>query len=488
MRRIPLTAVLVCLCALVAAPAAPASTGQLTIFQDDGRLLESGPDVRDAALDEIAAGGADVVKFHLVWGDIAPGGATRPDGFNGQDLSSYSEAVWERFDGLVGAAQSRGLRVLVAPTTPAPGWATRTRGDARGVAYPNAREFGRFVRAAATRWDGAHGQARVDFWTIGNEPNHPDFLQPQGSRSGRLIAPHLYRELVRHAVSGLRLAGHGRDTILFGELLPIGKVGVGRRNTIKPLAFIRDFFCLDRNYRPYRGRAARVRDCDRFRRIAGVTGFGYHPYTRPGGPSVRETHDDDATIRSISRITGALDRAAARGRVSPRRMRVYNTEFGFQSDPPDRLWTPIARIPAYLNQSEWMSWRNPRVASWSQYALLDDRDLSGFQSGLRFADGTPKPGVYDAYRLPLYVRRLGSRTVEVWGGARMAGRGDRVRVQSQLGAGEFTDVAGGSVAVNARGYFRKRFRVSGASRRRFRIVYGDGGSARASRETNASRR
>ena len=488
MRRISLTAVLACLCALAAAPGALASTGQITIFQDDGRLLENGPGARDAALDEIAAGGAEVVKVHLVWADVAPGGATRPDGFSGQDLSNYSEAAWERFDGLIGAAQARGLRVLVAPTTPAPGWATRTRGDTRGVTYPNAREFGRFVRAAGTRWDGAHGHGRVDFWTIGNEPNHPDFLQPQGSRSGRLIAPRLYRDLVRHAVSGLRLSGHGGDTILFGELLPIGKAGVGRRNTIKPVAFIRDFFCLDRNYRPYRGRAARVRGCSSFRRIRGVTGFAHHPYTRPGGPSVRETHPDDATIRSIPRITRALDRAAARGRLSVRRMRVYNTEFGFQSNPPDRNWTPLARIPAYLNQSEWMSWRNGRVASWSQYALLDDRELSGFQSGLRFADGSVKPGVYDAYRLPLYVRRLGSRTVEVWGGARMAGRGDRVRVQSRLGSGDFTDLPGGSVAVNASGYFRKRLRVSGASRRRFRIVYERSGAAQASRETNASRR
>lgn len=488
MRRLCSTSVLVCLCALALAPAAPASTGQLTIFQDDGRLLESGPDVRDAALDEIAAGGAEVVKFHLVWADIAPGGATRPEGFAGHELSSYAEGAWERFDGLIRAAQARGLRVLAAPTTPAPGWATRTRGDARGVAYPNAREFGRFVRAAATRWDGAHGHGRVDFWTIGNEPNHPDFLQPQGSRSGRLIAPRLYRDLVRHAVSGLRLAGHGGDTILFGELLPIGKTGVGPRQTIRPVAFLREFFCLDRRYRPYRGRAARARGCTRFRRISGVTGFGYHPYTRPGGPGVRETHPDDATIRSISRITRALDRAALRRRLAGRRMRVYNTEFGFQSNPPDTLWTPIARIPAYLNLSEWISWRNPRVASWSQYALLDDRELSGFQSGLRFADGSVKPGVYDAYRLPLHVRRLGSRTVEVWGGARMARRGERVRVQSRLGSGEFTDLRGGSVPVNARGYFRKRFRVSDASRRRFRILYDDRGAARASRETNASSR
>lgn len=483
MSRLSLIPVVACLGALCASPAALASSTQQTIFQDDGRLLESGPDARDRALEEIRATGADVIKLHLVWANVAPGGATRPDGFRGQDSSSYSEAAWERYDGLVRAAQARGFRVLLAPTTPAPGWATPRRGDERGVYRPNAREFGRFVRAVATRYDGRHGQPRVDFWTIGNEPNHPGFLQPQATRGGRLVAPHLYRELARQAVAGLRLAGHARDTVLFGELLPIGQ-RPGPRSTIRPIAFLRDFFCLDGRYRPYRGRAARSRGCLRFRRVTGVSGFGYHPYTRPGGPGVPETDADNATIRSLARVTRALDRAAARRRLARRGMRIYNTEFGFQSNPPDRFWTPIARIPAYLNESEYISYRNRRVATWSQYALVDDSDLSGFQSGLRFSDGSPKTGVYQAYRLPFFVRLVGSRTVEVWGGARPAARGERVQVQYRLRSRSFTNLRGGALAVNSQGYFRRRFRLARAASRTFRFAYGGA----TSRETRAARR
>lgn len=479
MRKTLLTA---CLLALVAAPAAHGSSTMPTIFQDDGRVLYAGDSARDAALDEIAAGGADLLKLHVIWADIAPGGATKPDGFRGHLLSSYSDAAFARYDAAIRGARARGMDVLLAPTTPAPGWATRKRGDDRGVYRPSAREYGRFVRALATRYDGRHGQPRVRRWTIGNEPNHPDFLQPLGSRRGYYIGPHLYREMVRHAVAGLRLAGHRRDTVLFGETLPIGKSRPGPRNTISPVTFIREFFCLDRRWRPYRGRAARRRDCHRFKRMTGLTGYGHHPYTRPGGPNTRETKRDDAQIQSISRITRALDRAAARKRVSRRRMRVYVTEFGFQSDPPDRNWTPLRRIPAYLNQSEWLAYRNRRVASWSQYALFDDGPLAGFQSGLRFADGSEKPEVYDAYRRPFYVRLRGSRSIEAWGGVRNGRRGERVEIQQRLRRGEYRRLR--TVRLNSRGYFRSVIRLSRPRERTYRFVHRAG----AGREVRASRR
>jgi hypothetical protein len=493
--------ILLALLPVLALPAAAAaSSGQLAIFQDDGRLLFHGPGVRDAALDELRALGADAIKLHVTWADVAPGGKSRPAGFQAHDPAAYREAAWERSDGAIRSAAARGLRVLVAVAPPAPGWATPVRGDSRGVWRPDAKEYGRFFRAVATRYDGAHADAagnglpRVDLWSIGNEPNHPNWAQPQGSRRGYAIAPHLYREQIRQAVAGLRLAGHGGDTVLFGELLPIGHSAYGPRRTIKPIAFLRELFCLDRRWRPYRGRDARIRNCQRFRRVTGVSGFAYHPYTRPDGPQGREPTSDDATIRSLSRITRALDRVAARGRLARRGLPLYVTEFGYQSDPPDPYQTRLSRIPAFLNEAEWISWRNRRVASWAQYGLVDDplmASASGngryglFQAALRFHDGRPKPGVYEAYRLPLFVRLLGPGAVEVWGAARPAAPGERVRVEQRLrGESRYREL--GTFAIgNPRGYFRARFRVARASRRLFRFVYLDGGVERTSRTAKA---
>ena len=198
----------------------------------------------------------------------------------------------------------------------------------------------------------------------------------------------------------------------------------GPTSTSSRCCFLREFFCLTSRLRAYRGRAARRRSCSRYKRLTGVTGFAYHPYTRPSGPLTREPTRDDATIRSIGRVTRLLDRARSRRRIGGRRMNVHVTEFGYQSRPPDRFQARLSRIPGFLGQAEWLAFRNRRVSTWSQYTLVDDPLGTGadrfgtWQGGLKFVNESLKTGVYNAYQLPLYVRRTSRSGVEVWGGAR----------------------------------------------------------------------
>lgn len=469
-------------------------------MQDDRLLLNSGPEVREQRLDEVQALGVDAIKLQLTWASVAPGGRLRPSGFDGSDLADYPASNWDRYDGLIRAASGRGLRVLVALAPPAPGWATRERGDTAGVDRPSPIEFARFVRAVGTRYDGSRRDAegrelpRVNFWSIWNEPNHPQFLLPLGRRDGRLVSPHTYRGLVAAALDGLSRSGHRRDTILWGELLPIGRADTGPRNTIKPLRFLREMLCLDADERPYRGADARVRGCQRFRRLAGVSGFAYHPYTRRDGPNAPEPTEDDATIRSIERVTDLLDRAARRGRVKRRGMPIYVTEFGYQSSPPDPRQARLRSIPAYLNEAELYAWRNRRVKLWSQYGLADEPLLAGaqrydlFQSGLRFFDERPKPGVYEAYRSPLVARVTSPGRVELWGAARGAPRGTELRVEQRLGGGAFRSLRGPAVTTGQEGYFRRSYRISRAAERSFRFTYLDGELPRSSRSAKVTPR
>jgi hypothetical protein len=245
------------------------------------------------------------------------------------------------------------------------------------------------------------------------------------------------------AERALARTGHARDTVLFGEILPVGQGRLGPTQLVRPIAFLREFFCLDAEGRPYRGRAAAVRGCRRFPRIR-TSGFAYHAYTKPGGPRVPLPHPDDATIGQIRRVERALDRMARTGRVR-RRLPIWNTEFGLQTEPPDCVGfgTTLARQAAYLNEAEWASFRRPRVKSYSNYLLVDDpvykafrpgsnERYRGYQTGLRFGEaasrcespgtvypvGTPKAPSYDAFRTPLYVRRTRPGRVEVWGWAR----------------------------------------------------------------------
>jgi hypothetical protein len=470
MSRTIIRSTLLSLAALAVLPGvATASSGQIALFQDDRELLQRGAGVRDTRLDELKQLGVDAIKFQLDWNAAAPGGRTRPAGFDGRDPSRYD---WAVYDGLVHAAQARGFRVMVALSPPVPGWATARRGDRFGVDRPSPDWFGRFAEAAGRHF------GSVDLWAIWNEPNHPRFLYPQATGHRVPFAPHLYRRLVRAAAAGLAASGHGNDRILFGELLPIGKSRIFRNNTMKPLRFLREFFCLDSRGQPLRGHAAKIRGCSSFARLTGINGFGYHPYTRPNGPRGKEPTRDDATIRSIGRVTRVLDIAGARGRIGGGRLSFWNTEFGFQSNPPDPFQTRLARIPAFLAESEWISYRNPRVASYSQYTLVDTPvasrgDLFGtWQGGLRFASGRAKPGVYEAYRLPLLVRLLGPSAIDAWGAARPGGDGATVQLQHREGRGDWHDLGNPITVSNARGYFHTRLRIAGASRRSFRFRSG----------------
>jgi Cellulase (glycosyl hydrolase family 5) len=472
--------------AALASPAS-ASSGQTALFQDDHLLLQRGADTRRQTLDEIKALGADAVKFNVEWASVAPGERVRPR-FDATDPSAYPQQNWARYDGLINDAQARGLRVLVAISAPAPGWATKRRGDRSGVDRPSAAQLALFSQAVGRRY-----RDKVDWWTIWNEPNLPRFLYPQ-SRNGIPYAPHLYRAMVRGAVDGLRRSGNGGDRILFGELLPIGRRGSKANINVKPLLFLREFFCLTKRLRPYRGRAARRRSCSRYRRLSGVGGFAYHPYTRPSGPLTREPTRDDATVRSLGRVTRLLDQARSRRRVGGRRQSIYITEFGYQSRPPDPFQARLSRIPGFLGQAEWLAFRNRRVASWSQYTLRDDPLGSGgdrfgtWQGGLYFADGSRKTGVYNAYQLPLYVRRTSRSGVEVWGATRPGGPGSQIQIQQRRGNGAFVNLGDRRTVSNGRGYFRFRFRISSPTRRSYRFQFFRGSQVLTSRTAKAAAR
>ena len=444
MRLFTLTAAVLLALALLPA-AAGASPRQFALFQDETLLVENGG-TRAATLDEIRALGADMIKVQVNWATVAPGGRSKPSVFDATDPGQYPG--WARYDEVLADAKARGFKVMFALAPPAPGWATPTRGDRQGVTRPSAREFGRFATAAARRFPG------VDVWTIWNEPNHPGHLYPQSTKGGRPVAPHLYRGLVRAAVSGLQRGGAGRDPILFGELLPIGKPVAGPKRNLKPLKFLRSFFT---------GKP-----------LSGVDGFAYHPYTRAAGPLLREPTGDDATIRSYGRVLHVLDSARARGKLRGKKLPIWNTEFGFQTNPPDPYGARIKSVPRFWSLSElWFSYSNRRVKSISQYTMNDQPgDTSLWQSGLRFANGALKPDIYANYRLPILVRQLGPGAVEVRGDARPGGPGSTVQIFQRGRKGPFKPLGGPMQIRNVRGYFVSRYRISKAAGRTFYFTAG----------------
>src|SRR5215211_1336393 len=455
MRRLTLLFIIL---SAVAASAAAASSGQLLVVQDDARMLGQ----PDATASEFRSLGADVVKIQLYWADVAPGGRTKPAGFDGSDPASYH---WGSYPGAVNAIRAAGMRPYLSLGGRAPRWATRG-GGRPGTSRPNAKEFRLFAQAAGRQFSNVH------IWSMWNEPNLYSWLSPQ-RKNGVPQSPSIYRALYLGGHAGLVDSGHGGDSVLLGELMPRG--GTSARK-IRPLAFLRELVCLDSHYRQYRGRAARRRGCHRVRRIP-TSGLAYHPYTLPSGPRGGE-RTDDAAIGQLDRVVRTLDALGRRVKL-PRRLPLWITEFGYQTQPPDPIFgVSLKRAAGFMDVSEWIAFGNRRVKSYSQYTLFDDAPLSGgrlfqrwstWQSGLRFHDGRAKPHVYGAFRLPFLVRSLGGDAVDLFGGGR-GGPGAVARIEAKVRGRRYRSVA--SVPVNEAGYFRQILRLKEAYRQTFRVTLG----------------
>jgi hypothetical protein len=429
-----------------AAPAAAAAPGQAMTFEAPSELLD---DVRrDAALDEIRAFGVTRVRVLVYWEQFAPapGDRVRPV-FDAADPAAYPAGTWDRLDRLFESAELRGIAVQPTLTGPVPRWATKARRDR--VTEPLPAEFELWATAVARRYA---GQAVT--WSIWNEPNHPQFLLPQ-FRSGHAASPRLYRRLFLAGLRGLRAGGVAEDAaVLAGETAPRGTPRV-----VAPLAFLRGVLCLDSRYRRTTAR------CDPLP----AAGWAHHAYTTAAGPRFRPSARDDVTIGVLSRLTKALDRAARAGAVA-KKLPVHLTEFGIQSEPDPYAGVSFTRQAEYLGIAERIAWRNPRVASFSQYLLRDDQPrpgprasrYGGFESGLRLADGTAKPA-YDAFRLPLAVDLRGSRAT-IWGIVRPA---EGATTATLLGSvkGGWTELR--SVATDEFGAFAVT--VTHRSGRRYRL-------------------
>jgi hypothetical protein len=488
--------------ALTAAPAAAtASTRQLALFQEDTGLFS------DPAGTLTTLRSAGAVRVSLRWSEIAPAPQSRkrPRGFNAADPAAYPSTSWSRYDRIVQYARSAGIAVDVVLSGSAPRWATAAGAPAGGPYLqwrPSSHAYEQFVQAIATRYSGRYRPCAscsalpaVHFWEIWNEPNFGPDLAPQAIDGSRVsVSPGMYRALVGAAWSSLRRTGHGKDTILIGGLSPRGFQGPasarfreglpGFFSTTKPLQFIRTLYCVDSRYRQLRGAAAAATGCPttaagsrRFRTanpaLFGASGFGIHPYPYNLPPTRADSPDPDyVEFSELPRLASTLDRLQ-RSYGSRRRLQIYNTEYGYISNPPNRSksFPSPTRAAQFMNWAEYLSWRNPRIATTMQYLLYDPDpkprsgapEFGGFSSGLMFNNRKPK-ATYYAYRLPIFLPVTSvrhGRALEVWGCARPAGYAkvdthggaQRVQIEFRRGAsGPFRTIR--SVAITSvRGYF-----------------------------------
>ena len=197
--------------------------------------------------------------------------------------------------------------------------------------------------------------------------------------------------------------GHGADTILIGETAPKGVSVRGTTRALSPRALHQAPVLPGRPPAAAARRArapsaaARPRASPAAFRAAhpglfSATGYAHHPYELIFAPNRPPRHSDWYTIANLPKLSALLRRVRARFGVGGG-FPLYLTEFGYQTHPPDPLGVSPAQQARYLNQAEYLAYRNRNVRTLSQFLLYDDGPpfAMTFQSGLDYSDGTAKP-------------------------------------------------------------------------------------------------
>ncbi len=421
-----------------------------TIFEDELHL-RSDP---AGTIDLMRRLGVQRIRVYVPWRSTAPDQAAthRPAGFNAADSAAYPASSWTLYDAIVREAARRKVGLDFTVGGPVPSWAEGPGAPGTRFAswMPDATEFGAFVRAVASRYSGRYTPSgapsplpRVNFWSIWNEPNYGPGLAPQATQHSRVeVSPRLYRALLDAAWGSLQATGHGQDTILVGETAPRGQTtgdAPGNFQGMVPLRFVRALYCVDANFHPLTGTAASARGCpstssasaafaQQHPALFRASGFADHPYPQGGSPPNVKTPDepDYADLAAIGNLESTLDRAMSAYGVHSQ-LPIYSTEFGYQTNPPEKIAHTTDPVTAalFLNWAEYLTWRNPRLRSYDQYLLTDPPTANangGFATGLEFSNGVKK-ATYDAFQLPLFLPQATvshGQATEVWGSVRPA--------------------------------------------------------------------
>jgi hypothetical protein len=448
LRKLTRALALIALVACALAPAAPASSSQITFFESPALLLN--PATRPATIATLHELGVRALRLELAWRNVAPdpNSARRPS-FEMTNPASYD---WSEYDPVIEEAHALGWKILLTVTSPVPRWAT---GNPRGrslVYKPNAGLFRSFMTAV-----GRHYGSSVAMFSIWNEPNHHEFLEPQFNRNGTPASPSIYRSLYVDGYAGLKAAGLTHPRVLIGETAPEGEAHPrppvrGSNHNLSPITFMRGVLCLSASFH-------RAGHCGKL----SASGWGLHPYASIKGPFHIPKNPETVTIGVLSRMTSALNRAARAGAIAWN-LPLYITEFGVISTPNRYIGVPVAAQAEYQAIAEHIAYENPRVASFSQYLLRDDtpkgRSHVAFQTGLEYANGRAKP-LFASFPVPLVVTRSG-HGYALWGLVRPAGQATTLTVEARRrGSRRWGALA--QVHTNSRGYWTLRSGVQASA-------------------------
>jgi hypothetical protein len=389
MKRIALLSLTIaCLAGLLPAAAHPAR-GMLVGLFDEAETLGN-PDEAFPLLKTLRV---QIVRSNLYWGGRGGIARRRPQHPTDPADPAYK---WAAYDDMVRTAADAKIKVVFT-FFGTPGWANG--GKPWNRAPKVSRDLRNFAYAAAKRYSGTYvpddgDPATVDkplpavrHWLAWSEPNNPIFLYPQWVRVGKgkkrhwvAASPKAYAGICTAVYQGVHATLLRGEKVGCGVTGPRGNNRPGARGSIGPIPFLRGL------------KGAGLKRFD---------AYAHHPYYgRPSEtPSSQPTSDrgkrgritPPVILGNIGELIDEVTRAWGR-------KRIWITEYGYQTRPPDRMFgVSYAKQAAYLRQAYAIARRNPRVDMMLWFLLRDERRLGGWQSGLMTVGGKRKPA-FNAFR------------------------------------------------------------------------------------------
>jgi len=277
------------------------------------------------------------------------------------------------------------------------------------------------MTAVGKRYSGSfESLPRVQYWAIWNEPNLNTFLAPQTSNK-KAFAPGWYRSMLNAAADAVH-AVNSSNVVIGGETAPFG-VGAVSRTATKPIDFMEKVLCISEK-RVVNKRTKQVtytyKSACKTKTKFDI--WSHHPYTQ-GGPTTKAKLHGNVSLGDMGEMRTVLNAAIkAKHVVSGKKVRLWVTEFSWDSKPPDRKGVPVALETRWVAQMLYQTWSSGvSLVSWF---ILRDQPLasSDWQSGLYYARSSiskdrAKP-VLRAFRFPFVALPQtvnGKTTVLLWG-------------------------------------------------------------------------
>jgi hypothetical protein len=241
----------------------------------------------------------------------------------------------------------------------------------------------------------------VDHYIIGNEPNLNRFWLPQFGRGGKDVAAPAYVRLLARTYDAIKAVAPSAE-VIGGALAHAGVNRPGtRRDTQAPQRFLLD---MGKAYRET-GRQRPIMDA-----------FAFHPYLEHANlpPTYEHYSPRIMTIADYGRLVSILGRAFDGTGQAGSKIPIVYAEFGVESRIPDALAAaytgtePAITRPVsesvqakYYAKAMQMAACQPTVRTFLVFRLIDEALRGGWQSGVYYANGSPKaslPGVEAAAR------------------------------------------------------------------------------------------